>query len=616
MEITNLSFNSTKATNTSVLVAGTPNQAIIKFEIAPEIETNKSFVKWTIVAGGTSGSCYWYSIDFSYGTGANWKTTYSKYTQLYTKQEQQVTAGATVATGSFYVDHNLDGTQQLGFLFEAYAYPDPNSSVMVIGSKNFIMRSALGSATLTTVPVGFDMPTIPRTSTVSCTTVEVGQKPTITINSPSATFTHTLRYQFGSLSGTIVSKTASRSYSSWTVPTSFLAEIEGAKYGEGTIYCDTYTGDSLNGTSSTTFRVNVPGTAGPTISPTFRDSNSTTIALTGDSSKIVQYFSNVAYTIGATATAGATITSQQINCAGKTATTATGTLYKVESNAFTITVTDSREFISSETFHLTMVPYIKLTAKLKLVSIDTNGTGSISINGNLFRGSFGAVENNPVISYRWKEDGGTWSDWTEVVYNVTNDSYYGEVQFQGLDYQKTYLYEAKAVDSLMTVEPEQLVVRCMPVFDWDDQDFQFNVPVTINGDLVVTGSVTSADDEEEAVKPVDYVVETGTSDIWTYRKWNSGAAECWGTIAPTSISVSTAWGSLYVADNAITRVYYPFEFIDVPVVSMTLYNTTGNCWAYTGTQGSALLTPAFGIARGTSGSVTTGAQITAIGRWK
>lgn len=26
---------------------------------------------------------------------------------------------------------------------------------------------------------------------------------------------------------------------------------------------------------------------------------------------------------------------------------------------------------------------------------------------------------------------------------------------------------------------------------------------------------------------VDWIVEQGTSGIWTYRKWNSGIAECW-----------------------------------------------------------------------------------------
>jgi hypothetical protein len=26
----------------------------------------------------------------------------------------------------------------------------------------------------------------------------------------------------------------------------------------------------------------------------------------------------------------------------------------------------------------------------------------------------------------------------------------------------------------------------------------------------------------------DYIIEQGTDGIWTYRKWNSGIAECWG----------------------------------------------------------------------------------------
>lgn len=32
----------------------------------------------------------------------------------------------------------------------------------------------------------------------------------------------------------------------------------------------------------------------------------------------------------------------------------------------------------------------------------------------------------------------------------------------------------------------------------------------------------------EALGVKDYIVEQGTSGIWTYRKWNSGIAECWG----------------------------------------------------------------------------------------
>ena len=40
----------------------------------------------------------------------------------------------------------------------------------------------------------------------------------------------------------------------------------------------------------------------------------------------------------------------------------------------------------------------------------------------------------------------------------------------------------------------------------------------------------------------DYIVEQGTSGIWTYRKWNSGVAECWGTYTSGNISVASRNG--------------------------------------------------------------------------
>ena len=48
----------------------------------------------------------------------------------------------------------------------------------------------------------------------------------------------------------------------------------------------------------------------------------------------------------------------------------------------------------------------------------------------------------------------------------------------------------------------------------------------------------------------DYIVEEGTSGIWTYRKWNSGIAECWGIRSNINESISTTWGNLY---TGITR---------------------------------------------------------------
>lgn len=50
----------------------------------------------------------------------------------------------------------------------------------------------------------------------------------------------------------------------------------------------------------------------------------------------------------------------------------------------------------------------------------------------------------------------------------------------------------------------------------------------VNG---ILGSAVAGTDY--ATPPADYIVQRGTSGIWTYRKWNSGDAECWGTVTST-----------------------------------------------------------------------------------
>lgn len=60
---------------------------------------------------------------------------------------------------------------------------------------------------------------------------------------------------------------------------------------------------------------------------------------------------------------------------------------------------------------------------------------------------------------------------------------------------------------------------------------------------------------------VDYVVEEGTSGIWTYRKWDSGIAECWGTYIK-NISASTVDNTNYIA--------FPFTFTETPCITIGL----------------------------------------------
>lgn len=64
-------------------------------------------------------------------------------------------------------------------------------------------------------------------------------------------------------------------------------------------------------------------------------------------------------------------------------------------------------------------------------------------------------------------------------------------------------------------------------------DGSANVTPGVSGTLPIANGGTGATTAAAAVTNLgiaDYVVAQGTSGIWTYRKWNSGVSECWGSI--------------------------------------------------------------------------------------
>lgn len=353
----------------------------------------------------------------------------------------------------------------------------------------------------------------------------------------------------------------------------------------------------------------------PVLESTVIDSNATTVALTGNKNKFIKYYSTADFAVNATARKSAIIKSYKTTHNGAIYSNATGRVNNIEQTKFVMSATDSRNITTSKTVTVSMINYIKLTCNISADLPTNDDTIPVTASGNFWNGNFGAVTNTLQLQYRYKSNtNNTYTSWTTAVANATPSSgntYSSAFNIPVPNHVDKYTVQVRAIDKLATVASKTASVQAFPIFDWSATDFNFNIPVSIQNDLSVAGNITL-----DGSQLVDFVVQAGASGIWTYRKWASGIAECWGTVAPAAHSITTAWGSLFIKDNAIARTSYPFSFTDVPVVSMTLYNTSGNCWYYTGTQGTNALTPAFGLARGTSGSVTTGAQITAIGRWK
>jgi hypothetical protein len=342
----------------------------------------------------------------------------------------------------------------------------------------------------------------------------------------------------------------------------------------------------------------------PLIEVDIRDSNPDTVALTGNSSKFIKGYSTAQFTITAEGRKGATIT--KYLCNGDECN-ATDALLNVDGAIHILGAQDSRGNTSGQTVLLDMLDYPNVSCSQKVkIELDgeTEAKITVSVEGNYFNGSFGNTANELFINVRYKPVGGDWGRWIPLT-EANTPTYSGNrysltatlpVVF---NYSTAYVIECKANDKLTEAYSGEYTASLYPIFDWSDTDFNFNVPICFKG---------------QEMK--DFVVEQGTSGIWDYRLWNSGIAECWGDTTPAAHSITTAWGAIYTKDNAIPRQYYPFQFVSDPVVSMTLHNPTGNCWAFTGTPGGVSQSPAFGLARGTSGSVTVGARIMAIGRWK
>lgn len=128
---------------------------------------------------------------------------------------------------------------------------------------------------------------------------------------------------------------------------------------------------------------------------------------------------------------------------------------------------------------------------------------------------------------------------------------------------------------------------------------------------------------------IDYITEQGASGNWHYRKWNSGAAECWAAFQVASVAVTGTWGSLFygsifTAAEAKQKLAYPFAFTFAPCVQAGISHTAtgaGDCWLSTdyGKKAGApeQYAPAYSLVRATSGNVANAViSYCAKGRWK
>lgn len=465
------SFNLTKSSGDAYIVG------MIKWSSTANTSGNYSAVKATIYVRKDNDSTI-----LTIPTSGTW--TYS------------ITVNGSTTSGSISKDVLTDWVELGSYTVAKINHnADGGKTITISGSVTGPTGTSMaGKVTSGSKSVALD--TIPRASSVSATNANIGSKPTITINRASSSFTHTLTYSFGGLTGTIATKTTATSITTWTVPTSFYAKIPNDPSGVCTITCDTYNGTTKIGTSTCTFTATAAESAcAPSVSVTAVDTNADVIALTGSNKRIVKGFSDVKVTTTATAKNSASISSVSVTCGSAKKTGTSVTFDDAESATIKATATDSRGYPTTATASgLTLVNYIVPTIK-ETISREspTSDTVNISVNGNWFNGSFGSVTNTLRVQVRYKpKSQASYADsdkYVDMTVTTSGNTYTATLSLSGLEYTQAYSIRIRASDAIHVydgalAEPvyrNTEISKGIPVFDWGEDDFRFNVPLYSGG---------------------------------------------------------------------------------------------------------------------------------------
>ena len=615
------SYTGTPTSSTSTQSAGIDVMVVSQNQI-----NNTSLVRIRPWAIKTSGGGGWNTSQQTLTIKANnssktSKTTYdfrkaTTGTKNYLKNSnpfKRVSGSGTLVSGAYVYDftitHNDDGSKNN---VPIYAYiPLYNSS----SGRNW------------TVDIDIDLPKIPRANAVTYSYTTIGNPITININKSSSSFTTTLSIAF-SVEGT-EDKFADKNIAEKTSATQVIYNMEESfkntllslnKNSQKvtaflTVY--TYSGDDLLAIKQYTFVVPLENTP-PIVSATYIDTNSTTIALTGNSSKIVKYVSQPKVTITATPQQMADIVSYSTIWGNSSSTTKETTFVNgIDSNILQVSAKDSRKWVGNVSYDITenYIDYIKLGyEKFTLERPETtSNTINANINGVWFNGNFGVSTNTLELKFRYKEKDGSYGEYQTI--SLTTDG--NTFKFNGsigdaYDYQKQYDFEFVLTDKIMSlvatfnVTSGESILRVAETYVRILGDVKIRGNVSIDGNTDIQGNLTINGSQ---------IIESGSNDNGSWIKYADGTMICTQKISLSGLSLNQKWGVLYYNVKDIPN--YPQTFISPPTIS---YGSDGNNTFLigNGSDSTNITLGAVLICAPDSRILNTHAilHVTATGRWK
>ena len=378
------------------------------------IENNTSPVTATVYIRCYNHSAYNYSQTYTTTLNIDGHTFSNSLTGM------SLSPGTVVqlCTGTYNVSHNSDGTRTITISASSPSLPTGSGYGPNSGSAN-------GNVTLTTIP---------RASKVSLSTnnFAIGNNVRIYSNRVSSSFTHTARITFNGQ--TLANKTNIGAYLDWNTSDLFPLMTDKSE-SSGTVTLYTYSGSTQIGSPTTVSFVANAKDQRPTFTNfQYEDINSTILALTGNSQKIVLKYSDIKVKIPTSmkmipkksATGKEYVVSAQtassISLKYSSTAEVSGTIDNFNSTQLTVTAYDSRSNSTIVTKQLSanIIQYkeLVLTSNFRLERTNFVGNSiTISGGGTWKNVNFGSVTNSiKTMTIQIQNPSGSWSQ----VYDIKN----------------------------------------------------------------------------------------------------------------------------------------------------------------------------------------------------
>jgi hypothetical protein len=483
--------------------------------------------------------------------------------------------------------------------------------------------------------------TIPRISvpTLSTKSIDIGKGITVYTNRQSNSFTHHLYYSVNGGADIGIGAGIENSIT-WTVPYDLMSNIPNESKATITLRLYTFNGDTNIGNNTVSFTANVPSDSYTKPSITLNELKPISALSSPFDTLFIQGKSKVKADFTAEGKYGARITSRSISVEGESYGAAddytTEYLSGYGNVSVTISVTDSRGITNSVTEDINVLAY----GKPKIMAVDNeddiicarcDAVGNISDSGTYLKvkakRSYSKVVSGEqknfcdiVVAYRAFER--EFSEWHTILAkeDLSTNTIDSDALLGGaLAVDTSYEVRVGVRDDISGVVYTTFHIPTDKIDSHEGNGFLALGKYSEKDGFECAWAAEFYDDVTiRGGKIVDFPIEEGAEGIWSYRKWQSGIAECWGLYSVTGAAITTALGNLY--ETAVNyQQYFPKDlFIATPVAHYFAQTSNGGGCLALETVGETTkdFTCSLFPVRATPQTVDLVIAIRAIGRWK